>query len=156
MADESIATDQVNILYQNKFPNYQAYDFLIQGEFISYSAYIQPLFNQSADGCKFHLETGLNDTAEIYFIVFQDDGTLLYQEMFDVDDLGYGKAYKYYTSIEYDHKTNTAQLHTERILTIGELFLLIVLGIVMFVLILIAVPILILWRHHRRRKMYHS
>ncbi len=142
--------DQVRHEFQVEFPDYQTFDFLVQGEYISYSAYINPLYDYSPKPCTFHLETLIEDDADIYFVIFTDEGDVLYQETFHMDDLGYQDNFRYYTSIVYDVEQNTARLATQRELTIGEIFLLTILGIVLLIIMLISVPLIIVLRHRKQ------
>ncbi len=143
--------NQIRDDYKVNFPNYQDFDFLVQGEYISYLAYINPLYYYSPKQCTFHLETLIEDDADIYFVVFTDDGTVLYQEMFHMNDLGYSNSYRFYTSIVYDVKQNVTRLDTNREMTIGEIFLIIIFGIAFLLMILISIPLIIVLR----RKSQH-
>lgn len=143
--------DRIREDFQLDFPNYQDFDFLIQGEYISYSAYINPLYYYVPIPCTFHLETLIEDQADIYFLIFTDDGTVIYQEMFDMDELGYHDNYRKYTSIVYDVEHNLVKLDTRREMTIHETFLIIIFGIVMFLIIVISIPLVIILR---RRNEY--
>ncbi len=146
-----IDVNQVRHDFQMRFPNYQTFDFLVQGEYISYSAYIYPIFDYVTRSCRYNLETMIDDHSDLYFLVFLDDGTVVYQERFEIDDLGYKDRYQYYTSIIYDVDQNTTRLDTNRQMSIGEIFLIIIFGIAFLLMVLISIPLIIVLR----RKSQH-
>jgi len=140
--------NQVRNEFQLEFPNYQEFDFLVQGEYISYSAYINPLYYYVPKPCTFHLETLIEDYADIYFVVFTDEGMVLYQDMFHMDDLGYQDNYRYYTSIVYDVENNVTRLDTNREMTISETFFMIIFGAVFLLIVAISIPLILVLRRH--------
>ncbi len=113
-------SNEVNQYYIDLFPQYENHNFLINGEYYSYTAYYKPLSIYKSNECKYVVEPYIALDSDFYFIVFKKDGTLLIEKLFRVDEVGYSSDYKHYTTLKYVYADNEINLITKRRLNGSE------------------------------------
>ena len=91
--------------YKNEFPNYQEFDFLNDGTYVSTRAFYDNWYYDGDFDCTYHIEIP-DDVTSFYLVVFEPDtGDVVYKELHDTSELESTEAVVTYFTFDSDSNT---------------------------------------------------